>query len=101
MKTKELEALIAGNTWVGIDYLGSEFVQQVSDEGKIAFRNSNSMLVGEAWVAQDNFCVNFSANMQGRDDCGPVYHNPSGGPVSSKNEYIRVALGNLYYFSLK
>ncbi len=100
LNTNELETLIAGNTWVGVDYLGSEFVQQISDEGKIAFRNSNSMLVGEAWVEQDKFCVNFSANMQGRDDCGPVYHKPSG-TVSGKNEYIRVALGNLYYFSLK
>ena len=100
MNANELEALIAGNSWVGIDYLGSEFVQQVSDEGKIAFRNSNSMLLGKAWIAQDKFCVNFSASMQGRDDCGAIYHNPSG-TVSGENEYIRVALGNLYYFSLK
>lgn len=100
LNADNLKTLIAGATWVGVDSLGSEFVQQVSGEGKIAFRNSNSMLVGKAWVAKDSFCVNFSANMQGRDDCGPVYLNPSG-TAGDKNEYVRVALGNLYYFSLK
>ena len=96
----ELKELIAGNAWTGADYYGSDFVQQVTDEGGIAFRNSTSMLAGDAWIDGDRFCVRFSADLLGRDDCGPVYRNPDG-TTQERNEYVRVALGNLYYFSLK
>jgi len=58
------------------------------------------MLVGNAWIEGDQFCVRFSADLLGRDDCGSVYRNPNG-TADERNEYVRVALGNLYYFSLK
>ncbi len=67
---------------------------------QVAFRNSYSMLTGEAWIDKDLFCVRFPGNLLGRDDCGPVYRNPKG-TTEQRNEYARVALGNIYYFSLK
>ena len=96
----ELQTLVTGNAWVGTDGLGMHFVQQISADGRIAFRNSTSLLVGKSWIDSDRLCVRFRTSMQGRDDCGYVYRNPNGS-AAEQNEYVRVALGSIYYFSLK
>ena len=95
-----LKKLIAGKTWRGSDNLGVRFVQEVSTDGRVAFRNNTSILVGTAWVEEDMFCVKFRSNMLGRKDCGYVYRNPNG-TRDAQNEYVRLALGNLYYFTVE
>ena len=75
-----------------------KFVQQISGEGNIAFRSESSLLVGTAWVENDMFCAGFRTSLFGRKDCGYVYYNPEG-TQQERNEYIRTALGRIYYFS--
>ena len=100
LDSEDLMELTAAKAWRGIDILGADFVQQISDDGRIAFRNDNTLLVGNAWVEDDMFCVKFPSNVLGRDDCGYVYRNPGGTP-GEHNEYVRAALGNIYYFSVE
>ena len=98
LDSEALENLAVGRIWRGVDNLGVSFVQQVSEDGRIAFRDNTSLMAGTAWIDKDMFCVRFSSNMGGRDDCGHIYHNPNGSS-DEQNEYVRVALGNIYYFS--
>ena len=100
LDTAALEQLTAGKAWRGVDNFGIGFVQQISGDGRIAFRNDTTLLVGNAWIKDDMFCVRFSSNVLGRDDCGYVYHNPEGTP-DENNEYVRTAIGNIYYFSVE
>ncbi|MDJ0957889.1 MAG: winged helix-turn-helix domain-containing protein [Arenicellales bacterium] len=95
-----LQKLVEAKAWRGSDNFGLRFVQQVSADGRIAFRNDTSMLVGTAWVENDMFCVKYRTSMQGREDCGYVYRNPDG-TRDEQNEYVRLALGNIYYFTVE
>ena len=85
-------------TWRGSDNTGMRFVQQISGDSNIAFRSESSLLVGTAWIENDMFCARFRTSLLGRKDCGYVYHN-RGGTQNDRNEYIRTALGQIYYFS--
>ena len=96
----ELQALAVGNTWAGVDSLGEHFVQQISEDGRVAFRNSGSLMVGNSWIDDNRFCVKYRTSMLGRDDCGHVYRNPEG-RAPEQNEFVRVALGSVYYFSVQ
>ena len=99
IKSEELEALTKGGAWIGSDQSGANFVQQITPDGRIAFRNHNTLLVGKAWTNQDMFCVKYPSNMRGQDDCGNVFHNPDGNP-ENQNQYIWAAAGAIYYFSI-
>ena len=94
-----LEALMSGRTWVGHDFSGAPFIQQFTDDGRIALRSRASLLSGTAQIRDDMVCIRYPAALLGREDCGYVYRNASGSP-EEENEYVRVALGEIYYFSV-
>lgn len=98
LDSEALQQLVDGRAWRGVDNYGMDFIQQISEDGRIAFRNDTTMMVGSAWVENGMFCVKFRSNVMGRNDCGYVYRNPDGNR-EQQNEYVRVALGSIYYFS--
>ena len=90
-----LEALTSGRTWKGFDSAGARFVQEFSEDGRVAFKGRASLLVGTARLDADMLCVRFPAALLDRDDCGYIYRTPD-----EATEFVRVALGDIYYFSV-
>ena len=94
-----LQNLVIGRSWSGEDSAGTAFAQEIGNDGRVAFKNDSSLMVGTARIKQDMFCVNFPSNILGRDDCGYVYRNQNGSH-DQENEYIWAATGAIYYFSV-
>jgi TolB-like protein/class 3 adenylate cyclase/tetratricopeptide (TPR) repeat protein len=94
-----LEELTFGRTWAGYDSAGAQFVQEISEDGRIAFRSRASLLVGTARLKTDMLCVKFPAALLDREDCGYVYRTPGDTPEGA-TEFVRVALGDIYHFSV-
>jgi tetratricopeptide (TPR) repeat protein len=99
INSEPLEKLTVGKAWSGIDGYGRPFEQQISKDGRIAYNNHVTLLVGKVWIAGDKLCVRFHSNIMGRNDCGYVYHNQDGSR-DQNNEYVWTAIGNTYYFSV-
>jgi adenylate cyclase len=99
LDSEALEKLTVGQAWSGIDNQGGRFVQQISADGRIAFKNDTTLLVGTVWIEQDMFCVKFRSNLLGRNDCGYVYRNQEGSR-DQQSEYVWAATGAIYYFSV-
>ena len=95
-----LKALTFGRTWVGQDFNGDPFIQQFTDDGRVVLRSRVSLLSGTAEIRNKMVCIRYPAALLGREDCGHVYRN-SGGTPEKHNEYVRVALGEIYFFSVK
>ncbi len=100
LDTDELEALVKFQTWSGKDAMGVSFIQQISGDGRIAFSNEYTMLVGTTRVEGNSLCVIFSSSLMGREDCSYIYRNP-GGTREEQNEYVRLSLGTVFYFTAR
>lgn len=100
LDSEALEKLVAWKAWSGVDNDGMRFIQQISEDGRIAFHNNASLLVGTTWTEDDKFFVKFRTSMLGRKDCGHIYRNPAV-TRHEQNEYVRVALGTIYYFTVQ
>ncbi|MFT5111052.1 MAG: adenylate cyclase [Parasphingorhabdus sp.] len=99
LNTVELQNLKT-QVWRGSDSSGDQFIQQFTGEDHVALRNSSSLLVGTAWIESEKLCVKFRSSLFGRNDCGFIYANPQ--PTSDgKNQYVHVALGNIYKFTVQ
>ncbi|MBT8435375.1 MAG: winged helix-turn-helix domain-containing protein [Gammaproteobacteria bacterium] len=99
LDSNTLEELAMDKAWSGADSSGTPFTQQFSRDGRIAFKNKSTLMVGAFRIKQDMLCVNFPSNILGRDDCGNVYRN-QGGSRNRQNEYVWAATGAIYYFSV-
>ena len=97
---KSLAGITFGRTWFGHDSRGNPFVQQFTNDGRVAFRGRASLLTGTVKLKGDLLCIEFPGAMLGREECGYVYRNPGEGS-EQRIEYVRVALGDIYYFSVK
>jgi adenylate cyclase len=95
-----LASLTVGRTWSGATLKGQRFFQQFTDDGRVVLRNEISLLTGTAWLDDDRLCIDFPAALILREDCGYVYRNPEG-TTDSQNEYVRVGLGEVFFFSVK
>lgn len=94
-----LREITFGHTWTGTDFRGNRFVQELTADGRVAFRGHASLLTGKFYLDEDRLCIDFPSTLLGRDDCGYVYENPGGTPAN-QNEYVRVSIGDIYYFSI-
>jgi TolB-like protein/class 3 adenylate cyclase/cytochrome c-type biogenesis protein CcmH/NrfG len=92
-----IKTLALGRTWVGHNHAGLQFIQEISADGKFAYRSVQSFITGQASVQGDMFCLK-SEYLMGRDRCGYVYRKP-GGTRAEKNEYVYVGATALMFFS--
>lgn len=95
----ELRKITVGHRWSGRDLRGNRFVQQFTDDGRVAFRGRASLLTGGYRLKGKLLCVEYPGTLLGREECGHVYRNPEGTPEQN-NEFVRVAVGDIYYFSV-
>jgi TolB-like protein len=93
----EIKTSAFGRTWVGNIHAGSQFIQEVGNDGKFAYRSVNSFIIGSASVQDDMLCLK-SEYLMGRKGCGYVYRNPNGS-FAEKDEYIYVAPTVVMLFS--
>jgi adenylate cyclase len=99
LDSEALEKLSVGKAWSGVDSRGMPFTQQISTDGRIAFSGDSTLLAGTVWIEQGKLCVKYRSNLLGRNDCGYVFGNKSGSRTQ-QNEYVWVASGAVYYFSV-
>jgi len=95
-----IEALTFGRTWIGHSVInGAPFLQEISQDGKLAYRDTSNFVTGTAWVDGDTLCQQNEAFLIGRKNCGYVYRNADGTP-EEKNEYVYVNVYAINYFSV-
>jgi adenylate cyclase len=93
-----LKTLALGRTWVGQTSTGLQFMQQISTDGKVAFRSTQSLLTGDASVQDDMLCLKSALELMGRKRCGYVYRNPEG-TLAENNAYVYVNPTSIMFFS--
>ena len=96
----EIEAVTFGRTWTGRDTvnLGS-FIQETSEDGKVAFRSGYALLTGRAWVAADRLCLDFPTRGRNRELCAHLFRNPLG-TAEEQNEYVLLGTVQILEFSI-
>jgi adenylate cyclase len=80
MAAAEVGRLAFGRTWQGRLEGGGPALSQIERDGTLAFRTTNYIATGRAFIAGDTLCEQVEALSLGRPVCGPVYRrsNPSG-----------------------
>ncbi len=99
LKEENLRKIVKDKTWVGKHKIGTEFFQQISSSGSLAYRSKNTIQTGMASIQGDKLCQQFDGSTLNRDLCGYVYRNPDGS-VNTRDEYIVVMPDSLRYFSV-
>jgi len=92
-----IKTLALGRTWAGHNPAGIQFIQEIGEDGKFAYRSEQSFVTGQASVQGDMLCLK-SEYLMGRKRCGYVYRKPGGTPTE-KNEYVYVGATALMFFS--
>lgn len=99
LKGSDISALTFGRTWSGKDGSGNEFVQEISVNGTLAYRDANTLHTGSVSLDDNKLCQRNEAFLMGRKYCGYVYRNPDGTPAA-KDEYSYVSAYGIYRFSV-
>jgi class 3 adenylate cyclase/TolB-like protein/cytochrome c-type biogenesis protein CcmH/NrfG len=94
----EVTALTFGRRWQGERLHVGPFVQEVSQNGTLAYRDIGSLVTGSASVEGDGLCQRSEAVLMDRKHCGSVYRNPYGAP-ETKDEYVYASPRGIYRFS--
>jgi hypothetical protein len=94
----EIRNLAFGRTWQGRVEPGGPALEQIQSDGKMAFRTTNYIATGIAFVAGDMLCERSETLSLGRPICGPVYRlsDPSGGDDLA---YAYANASKVFYFS--
>ena len=96
----EIAALTFGRTWTGEGDADRPFVQEISENGTFAYRDTLTLITGDMSVVGNMLCQQNEAFLMGRKHCGYVYRNPEGTP-DPKEEYIYVSPRAIYRFSVR
>jgi tetratricopeptide (TPR) repeat protein len=96
----EIAAVTFGRTWVGSSWTGKPFSATISQDGAFVWRHPTSTVTGTFWVEGDRLCGQSPELIKGRTYCNLLYRNPPGRP-EDQNEYVRVHIYSVYYFSVQ
>jgi len=100
LDSQEIAAVAYGHTWTGRrDYL-RPFVQEISEDGALAYRDTSTLVTGTISVEAGKLCQQNETFLMGRKHCGYVYRNPDG-RRETEDEYIYVSPFAIYRFSVK
>ena len=99
LDASEVTALTFGRRWKGDRLHVGPFVQEVSQNGTLAYRDLESLVTGSASVEGNALCQRSEAVLMDRKHCGSVYRNPDGTP-ESKDEYVYASPHGIYRFSV-
>jgi len=95
----EIAALTFGRTWVGKRDKERPFVQEVSKNGTLAYRDTVILRTGSVSLEGNMLCQRSDVFLMGRKHCGYIYRNPEGTP-EAKDEYVYVNADAIYRFSV-
>ncbi len=73
-------------TWIGERVGSGTFMQYVQANGAFIERGPDYQIVGTVSRIGDMLCLQSPALLLGRQDCGPIFRNPSGTP-EQQDEY--------------
>jgi adenylate cyclase len=93
-----IDALTNGRTWIGERVGVGAFMQYVQANGAFIERGPDYQLVGTVSRIGDMLCLQSPALLLGRQDCGPIFRNPSGTP-EQQDEYTYPNAYALKHFS--
>lgn len=96
----EVIALTFGRTWVGRGDRDRPFIQEISKDGTLAYRDTATLITGVVSTEGNKLCQQNNAFLMGRKHCGYIYRNPDG-TLENKDEYIYVSPYAIYRFSPK
>ncbi len=97
---QEIAALTFGRTWIGYADYDRPFIQEISEDGRVAYRDTLTLITGVISAEGNKLCQQSEAFLMGRQHCGYVYRNPGGTP-EAKDEYIYLSAYAIYRFSVK
>jgi adenylate cyclase len=93
----DIRGLTFGHTWQGRLEGGGPALAQIQPDGEMAFRTTNYIATGGAFVAGDMLCEQLEALSLGRPVCGPIYR------LSNRSEddlaYAYANASKVFYFS--
>jgi tetratricopeptide (TPR) repeat protein len=94
----DIRGLTFGHTWQGRLEGGGPALAQIQPNGEMAFRTTNYIATGAAFVAGDMLCEQLEALSLGRPVCGPIYRlsNRSG---EDDLAYAYANASKVFYFS--
>lgn len=92
--------LVFGRTWVGQRADDVPFIQEITNDGKVAIRTPASLMAGEAWVEEGMLCYDLPTSFTSRSFCGYLFRNPTG-TSEQKNEYVQVGVAGVSFFSVQ
>ena len=97
---REIAALTFGRTWIGYGDNDRPFIQEISEDGRVAYRDTLTLITGVISAEGNKLCQQYEALLMGRKHCGYVYRNP-GGTSEAKDEYVYASPYAIYRFSVK
>jgi TolB-like protein/DNA-binding winged helix-turn-helix (wHTH) protein/cytochrome c-type biogenesis protein CcmH/NrfG len=99
LDASEVAALTFGRRWTGQRLHVGPFVQEISQNGTLAYRDQGNLVTGSASVEGDALCQRSEAVLMDRKHCGGVYRNPVGTP-SVWDEYVYLSPRGIYRFTV-
>jgi tetratricopeptide (TPR) repeat protein len=94
---EEIRRLAFGRTWKGRLATGEPALTQIQANGKFAFRTTNQIATGRAFVSADMFCEEIEAVSLGRPLCGFIYRRSA--QTEDALEYTYVNPAKVFHFS--
>lgn len=94
-----MKEIVFGKIWSGIVNQKIPFIQQIDEDGVIAYRSANSLNIGKAFIEDGMLCTQSKTSRLGRKQCGFIYRNPDG-TSKENNEYVYVNLFSLMKFGV-
>ena len=94
LSASEITALTFGRTWKGERLHFGQFVQEISQNGTLAYRDVGSLVTGSASVEGNALCQQNEAVLMDRKHCGSLYR------TQFKDEYVYASPRGIYRFSV-
>jgi class 3 adenylate cyclase/TolB-like protein/Tfp pilus assembly protein PilF len=100
LDSQDIAAVAFGRTWTGRRDDDRPFVQEISKDGTLAYRDTSSLVTGIISVETGKLCQQSETFLMGRKHCGYLYRNPDGRRETT-DEYVYVSPAAIYRFSVK
>ena len=101
LDASEVRALTFGKRWKGERLQVGRFVQEVSQNGTLAYRDLENLVTGSAMVEGDELCQRSEAVLMDRKHCGSIKRNTDGDARTQRSVRVRQSSGHLQIFSSK
>jgi class 3 adenylate cyclase/tetratricopeptide (TPR) repeat protein len=97
LNSQEIAAVAFGRTWTGRRGDDRPFVQEISKDGTLAYRDTSSLVTGIISIEGGKLCQQSETFLMGRKYCGYLYRNPDG----RRQTYVYVSPAAIYRFSVE